>query len=162
MLRWLVSLLLSLTLLGCQSAGYIGLSEKPKNTPDQLVFIDITQFDSDMETALSSSQQEVNVSFYEKVSPNSTPERLQKWLSAVEKNGGKVRIQPLPGELVARDPFSLIGMLGSLWNVIKMGGDFSKSKMFDSARGRDAVISLERNSKNEIVISNIAFKHSGK
>ena len=95
---------------------------------------------------------------FEKVSPNNTPERLQKWLNAVERNGGKVEIEPPPNELVPRNPMALISLVGGLWNVIKATAAVHDAQVTQAVKGHDAVISLERNAKGEVVVGKIIFK----
>ena len=85
----------------------------------KIQFIDISKFDKDMNLVLSSEIANVEVSFYEKVSPNKTPERIQNWLTAVEKNGGTINIEPPPNEMVPKSPFALLSLIGSLWSGIK-------------------------------------------
>jgi hypothetical protein len=99
-----------------------------------------------------------NMAMYDKVSPNNTPERLQKWLNAVERNGGKVEIEPPPNELVPRNPLALIGLVGGLWNAIKATAEIHDKQVTQAARGRDAVISLERNAQGQVVVGKIIFK----
>jgi hypothetical protein len=124
----------------------------------EVKFFDVKKFDHDLYHALKSSEPEVIVVMYEKVSPNDTPDRLQKWLNSVEKNGGKIDIEPPPNELVPRNPFALIGLVGGLWDAIKAASDFRDSQLTQSVKGRDAVIRLERNARGEIVVGSIAFK----
>ena len=65
-------------------------------TPEPIRFIDLSKFDSDLERALKGSNESITVMFYEKTSPNNMPNRLQKWVTAVEKSGGKINIEPPP------------------------------------------------------------------
>jgi hypothetical protein len=97
------------------------------------------------------------VAFYEKVSPNSVPERLQKWLAVVEAKGGKVLVEPPPNELVSRSPFAALSLVGSLITTIKGLAHFNAEKIYEAANGRDAVISLQRNNKGEVVVNTIKF-----
>jgi len=124
----------------------------------EVMFLDIQKFDQDLYRALHTSEPEVTVVMYEKVSPNSTPDRLQKWLNAVEKNGGKVEIESPPNELVPKNPLLLIGLVGSLWDAIKAVSDFRDAEMTRAVKGRDAIISLERNARGEVVVSKLTFK----
>ena len=80
---------LCLGLVACQSDPLV-----PTRTPSQagdvaleVKFIDLAKFDHDLYRALHTQDPEIKVVMYEKVSPNNTPDRLQKWLNAVEKNG---------------------------------------------------------------------------
>lgn len=149
-----------LCLSGCETTSSASGPTRASTAtaPSQLSFVDINKFDNDLHASLVAHPDVVSVVFYEKVSPNSTPERLQKWLNVVEKTGGKVDVEPPPGELVPRNPFALISLLGGLWNAIKMTTELKQDSMLLAARGRDAVISLERNRDGQVVISKVTFK----
>lgn len=125
---------------------------------DKLSFVDISRFDRDLHDALVLQSEPVTVAMYDKVSPNNTPDRLQKWLNAVERNGGKVEIEPPPNELVPRNPLALISLVGGLWNAIKATTEIHDKQVTQAVRGRDAVISLERNAQGQIVVGKIVFK----
>ena len=88
--------------------------------------------------------------------------RLQKWLNAVERNGGRVDIEPPPNELTPRNPLALISLVGGLWNAIKATSDMRDAQMTKAVKGHDAVISLERNPAGQIVIGKVTFKKTGK
>lgn len=151
---------LCLGLVACQSDPLV-----PTRTPSQagdvaveVKFIDLAKFDHDLYRALHTQDPEIKVVMYEKVSPNNTPDRLQKWLNAVEKNGGKVEIEPPPNELVPKNPFVLIGLVGGLWDAVKAVADFRDAQLTHAVKGHDAVISLERNQRGEIVVGKLTFK----
>ncbi|MBM3968048.1 MAG: hypothetical protein FJ308_23775, partial [Planctomycetes bacterium] len=82
-MRLLVSLVMLLIVL-------VPLSGLAQSDTGSIRFIDLTKFDSDLEKALSTQKESVLVTFYEKTSPNNMPNRLQKWISSVEKSGGKL------------------------------------------------------------------------
>lgn len=135
-----------------------GPEEVKKAKPNELGFVDIARFDRDLQEALLGEPTPVTVAMFDKVSPNNTPERLQKWLNAVERNGGKVEIEPPPNELVPRNPLALISLVGGLWNVIKATTAIHDAQVTKAVKGRDAVISLERNAQGQVVIGKIIFK----
>lgn len=147
-------------LVACQSEPLVSTRPSPQagDVVTEVKFIDLKKFDNDLYRALNTSDPEVKVVMYEKVSPNNTPDRLQKWLNAVEKNGGKVEIEPPPNELVSKNPFVLIGLVGGLWDAVKAVADFRDSQLTHAVKGHDAVISLERNQRGEIVVSKLTFK----
>jgi hypothetical protein len=99
----------------------------------------------------------VDVVFYDRVGPNNMPERLQKWLAAVEKNGGVVRVVPPPNEIAPRDPLALLGLVGSLFSVIKNMAAINTDRVFETVKGRDAAIALERNAAGELVVGKLQF-----
>ena len=144
-----------LILLGC-STTTISLSEAAKGSPN-VSFVDVDKFDRELTASLVEPLDAVNVSFYDKVSPNAIPQRVQKWISATEKNGGKVFIQPPPNELVPRDPFALIGLFGSLFNTVKSVIEARGDPRLEKVKGHDAVIFLERNKQGDVVVGNIKF-----
>jgi hypothetical protein len=150
------------SLTACQTSSPVSLNT-PASPPPELVkpevmFVDIKKFDQDLFRALNTPEPEVKVVMYEKVSPNNTPDRLQKWLNAVEKNGGKVEIEPPPNELAPKSPLALIGLVGGLWDAVKAVTDFRDSEITRAVKGRDAVISLERNTRGEVVVGKLTFK----
>ena len=147
----------SLSLAAC--ASNIPLSSAVETTPTgtKLSFLDISKFDRDLSGSLQDKNASVEVAFYDKVSPNNVPDRLQKWISVVEADGGKVLVEPPPNELVARNPLAAVSLIGTLITSIKGFAQFNSEKIYESAKGRDAVISLERNSKGEVVVKSIKF-----
>jgi len=147
----------SLALASC--ASNVPLSSAVESTPTgaRLSFLDISKFDRDLSGSLQDKNASVEVAFYDRVSPNNVPDRLQKWISVVEADGGKVLVEPPPNELVARSPFAAVSLIGTLITSIKGFAQFNSEKIYESAKGRDAVISLERNSKGEVVVSSIKF-----
>lgn len=147
----------SLVLASC--AATVPLSSAVENTPTgaKINFLDISKFDRDLSSSLQEKNASVEVSFFEKVSPNNVPERLQKWISIVEADGGKVLVEPPPNELIARSPMAALSLVGTLITSIKGFAKFNSERVYESAKGRDAVISLERNNKGEVVINAIKF-----
>jgi hypothetical protein len=138
-------------LAGCQSASM----EPPKQN---ITFIDTTKFDQEMSNSLSSNEMDINVNFYNVVTPNQIPPRMEKWLSEVDSTGGKVTIAQPVGELAPKDPLILFGLFSSLWNYFKTASgisDMVNSK--NSTKNRNAVIQLARNQQGEIYIEKISF-----
>ena len=111
---------------------------EPSSEIKRIQFLDMTKFDKDMNFMLSSDVTNVEVGFYEKVSPNKTPERIQNWLTAVEKNGGTITIEPPPNEMVPKSPFALISLIGSLWSGIKNILELMESNNQYVTKGRNA------------------------
>lgn len=120
-------------------------------------FIDLSKFDNDLHRALEAGPNPVVVTFYDKTSPNAMPGRLQKWLSAVEKSGGRIDVEPPPDEPRPRSPALLLGLLGTLWSSIKAWGEIREEAMLTAARSRHAVIALERNAAGEVVVARVTF-----
>ena len=62
----------------------------------EVQFLDTTGFDYKLSASLGAKQEQVDVLFPAVITLNNIPERIDKWLSRVEKFGGKVEIQAEP------------------------------------------------------------------
>ena len=120
-------------------------------------FIDLEGFDADLALALRSSATPITVEFLEKPSPNDTPTRLQKWVSQVRENGGKVKVEMPKNELTPKNPFALFGMIGSIWSGVSAISKMTDEQKYELTNGRDALIRLERSPNKELVIGQIVF-----
>jgi len=141
-------------IVGCSSTFSTFQEVKPSN---QLNFIDLGKFDRELAVSLKDIDESVGVSFYEKVSPNQVPERLQKWISSVEQSGGRVNVEQPKGEMTSKDPFSIISIISSIIGGAKNFADYRKNDIYQNMKGRDAVVELERNPKGEVVVSRVQF-----
>ena len=126
----------------------------PKAT---VTFIDVANFDAELASSLIAPLDSVEVLFYEKVSPNKMPERLQKWISAVERSGGSVKINTPPNEPKPRSPLALLGLLGTAYTTIKSFVDAQPASYLSSAKGRNAVISLSRSPNGDLLVEKVGF-----
>ena len=128
-----------------------------QTAPEAIRFIDLSKFDNDLEKALKENKESISVMFFEKTSPNNMPNRLQKWVTAVEKSGGRIDIEPPPDEPRPRSPAMLIGLLGGLWSSIKAWGEIRERALLDAAQSRNVLIHLERNAAGEIIVVKLTF-----
>ena len=152
-----VIVVFSWALLSCASNVPLTTPVDTQAISGKLSFIDVAKFDRDLASAMTQKNEVTEVAFYEKVSPNSVPERLQKWLAVVEAKGGKVLVEPPPNELISRSPYAALSLIGALITSIKGFAQFNSEKIYDSAKGRNAVISLERNVDGQVLVTSIKF-----
>lgn len=127
-----------------------------------ITFIDISKFDAELSASLAGKNEPITVSFYEKVSPNGVPERLQKWLTTVERSGGTIDVEPPPNELTPKNPMILLSLFTGLWSGMKAITEIRDEQVVNAAKGRSAVISLERNSDKQLVVSKVTFVKTAK
>jgi len=124
----------------------------------EITFIDTQKFDSELSSSLASIKKPVEVNFYSPITPNEIPPRLEKWLSMIDKSGGKVNIASPVGEPAPKSPALILGLFSGLWNAFKILGKESAAKsMEDAAKGRDANIQLARNAQGNLYIQKITF-----
>ena len=136
---------------GCQNLPHA--QAKPNIT-----FIDTNKFDNDLSASLVAIKNPVEVDFYTPITPNEIPPRLEKWLSMVDKTGGKINIASPVGEPAPKSPTLILGLFSGLWNAFKiLGGQSSAKSMEDAIKSRDANIQLARNAQGNLYIQKITF-----
>jgi hypothetical protein len=153
----LQTILLSFLLLanGCSSPSpTVRSNNEPKQT---LSFIDISNFDRELTTSLQARMDSVDIIFYEKVSPNKIPERLQKWIAAVERSGGNVKVETPPNEPTPKSAMTILSLLGTAYSTIKNHIASQPESFLSSTKGRNAVISLERGANGELLVEKVRF-----
>ena len=129
-----------------------------KDAKPNVTFIDTQKFDSDLTASLETIKKPVEVNFFNPLSPNEIPPRMEKWLSLVEKSGGKIEISTPANEPTPKNPALIFGLFSGLWNAIKMYRTETAGKsMEDAVKTRDANITLARNPQGNLYIQKIVF-----
>lgn len=149
-------------LSACAANVSLTSSVETTATGARLSYLDIAKFDRDLSIALKDKNNSVEVAFFDKVSPNNVPDRLQKWISVIDSSGGKVLVEPPPNEFVSRSPMAALSLIGTLISTVKTFAKFNSERIYETAKGRDAVISLERNNTGQVVIKTIKFVNQPK
>ena len=151
-----------IVLASCAADVPLTSSVETTATGARLSYLDIAKFDRDLSGALQDKNASVEVAFYDKVSPNNVPDRLQKWVSVIDSSGGKVLVEPPPNEFVSRSPMAALSLVGTLISTVKTFAKFNSERIYETAKSRDAVISLERDSTGQVVIKTIKFVNRSK
>ncbi len=124
-----------------------------------VTFIDLQKFDDQLGLSLSNVKEPVFVNFYSPITPNEIPPRMQKWLAAVEKSGGRIDITSPEGEPTPKDPTIIFSIFGSMFSGIKaLIAEFDEISMENTTKSRDANILLARNTQGDLYIQKIEFK----
>ena len=138
-------------LFGCQS---VSLSP----AKDSITFIDTQKFDTELANSLVNSKNPVDVDFYNPVTPNQIPPRLEKWIAIAETSGGKITVTQPPNELAPKDPVLLLGLFTGIWQAIKlMSGQYSSYTVEEGAKKRDVNIALARNAQGGLYVQKVIF-----
>lgn len=165
-----VAVLVVLALAGCetitaqpavQAAAEPVLRTAAKDQPKaEISFIDFQGFDRDLNASLAAPLPKVDVVFLDNVSPNSIPERMQVWLAAVEAGGGKVQITEPKPDIVAKDPFLIIGLFNAAWHASSLAKSAAVKAQHAPAKAFDAQIVLKKNDAGNSVMDRVVFtKH---
>ncbi|AMC35174.1 hypothetical protein [Janthinobacterium sp. B9-8] len=155
MLRCILSGTLILLLAACAS----GPNEAISKPQADIKFVDYKGFDRDLINSLNAPLPKIQVAFYEQITPNALPERVQKWMAAVEANGGKVDITvPKSNSTIsAKSPLLIISVITSLWSANKMVQEVSGEAQFNAASLYNAEVILKYDESNKMVIDKIIF-----
>jgi hypothetical protein len=141
------------TLVACATdAPPVAVVPKP-----ELQFVDLQGFDRDLYGALSAPLPRVDVAFLDRISPNALPERLQRWMAAVEKGGGVVKVVPPRSSVVAKNPLMLISAISTLWSASRMAHEMSVDAQFKAAQVFDADILLKVDDRGDSVVEKVVF-----
>lgn len=122
-----------------------------------LEFIDLQGFDRDLHNSLSAALPAVDVAFYSRVSPSALPERLQKWMAAVESGGGKIKVTPAKSTVTAKNPFMIIGVVNFAFNLSKAAKLEAEYSQFKPAKSFDAEIVLKADGDGESIVDKVVF-----
>ena len=138
-------------LFGCQSVNLAPAK-------DSITFIDTQKFDTELGNSLINNKNPVDVDFYNPVTPNQMPPRLEKWIAVAENTGGKITVTQPPNELAPKDPVLLLGLFTGIWQAIKlMSGQYSSYTAEEGAKNRDVNIALARNSQGVLYVQKVIF-----
>ncbi|MCX7206032.1 MAG: hypothetical protein NT086_08630 [Proteobacteria bacterium] len=154
MLRLILSAFI-LLLAACAS----GPRETAATPQADIKFVDYKGFDRDLISSLTAPLPKIQVAFYEQITPNALPERLQKWMAAVEANGGRVDITvPKSNSTISgKNPLLIISLITSLWSANKMVQEVSGEAQFNAASLYNAEVILKYDDKNKMVIDKVIF-----
>lgn len=137
-----------------------GKRENRAETAIYVPFIDFNGFDSELKEKITvAGPRPVEVSLYVAVTPNSLPERLEKWLAAVSDGGGQVRVvQASPG-LAARSLGAGVGVVMQIVTIIKNFRSAAQDRAIARAvRDHDAELVLESSDSGDLVVRRVIFK----
>jgi hypothetical protein len=106
----------------------------------QLPFLNSDTFDTSLRNALERAPGVVQVGIEGRIEVATFPERLDRWLVAVQDSGGRVaqRTVPPPGETPGRFVGTIVDFAVKLWNL----GE--QRRRYAAAAGYDAIVDVER------------------
>ena len=144
-----------LALAGCSSKSVAPVNAGPPKADVQ--FVDLQGFDRELGTALSAPLPRVDVAFYDRVSPNALPERLQRWMASVENGGGTVKVVPPKPSVTSKSPLLLISAISSLWSASSIAKEMAANAQFKAAQAFDAEILLKTDDRGDSVVDKVVF-----
>lgn len=139
----------SLVLSGCVS--------DPKMPPpkEKVTYIDTNSFDRSLNSSLSANLERVEILVDDKISPIAIPERLNKWLAAVDANGGSVQVKQVEVDSAGKTRGFPIALIGLAIELIRLLRADTEEKRYESAGNYDAEVLVRQVSGGERVIERV-------
>ncbi|MEF2146147.1 MAG: hypothetical protein V3573_11945 [Desulfovibrionaceae bacterium] len=127
-------LVLALALSACCGAGRY-TPKQGETVAQDIEFIDSRTFDTQVQRAMGVQHPRITVTFPAAITLNSIPERLDKWLYAVQDSGGAVEVAPEPDGPVER------GLLEEIFTFfISAFAHLGDACTYSAAREYDALL----------------------
>ena len=151
----ILSMGLAVFVVACKTS--LSAEKSTTQAKPELQFLDFQSFDKDLQNSLAAPLPSVEVTFLDRVSPNVIPDRLQKWMAAVEADGGQVQVIEPPPAFAPKDPFLLVSIVSSLWSASKVVREAAQSSQFNAAKGYDAKLILKNSEQGGTVVEKVVF-----
>lgn len=119
--------------------------------PPPLVFMDSSLFDNSLSSQLNAGKDEVEVSITGRISLNSIPVRIDKWITAVAAKGD---VALTPAQDAPLKPKFILGLLPTIYSFIKIARSES---LVDPATKYNANVVYHLDRTGEAVIDKIVF-----
>jgi hypothetical protein len=153
-----LSISMSMLLTACETnPAQQPRTQAPLPPKTEMSFADLAGFDRDLGNSLAAPLPTVQIAFYDRLTPSAIPERLQRWMAAVEAGGGKVTIKPPPSTVSAKSPFALLSAASSIYSASKMIKDTNEKAKYKAAEAYNAEIQLKTDDKGDSIIDKVVF-----
>lgn len=135
-------------------------SDVPKGPPrEQVSYLDTSAFDRNLSTSLAANLPEVVIPVQDKMTPVAIPERLNKWLSAVDANGGQIQVKEMPAVDAngkARG-FPLV-LVGVAIEVVRHLYGKAEERLYKPAARYDAELQVRPGPNGERIIEKVIMR----
>ncbi len=157
------SIAIALMVAACSSSmpGGSSLQAQPEAKPN-VAFVDLQGFDRELGASLVAPLPKIDVAFIDVVKPSAIPERLQKWMAAVEAGGGSVVITQPKSELQSRALFAIVSAVTTAWSASKFAKEYSQERQFKAAQNYNAEILLKRDATGDTIVDKVVFTQRAK
>lgn len=133
-------------------------SEPPAPPPkEKVAYIDTTSFDRSLSRSLNADLDTIEIPVEDRMSPVAIPERLNKWLSAVDASGGNVQVKQASDEQGKTRGFP-IAVIGLAIEVVRLLRGNPEEKLYKPAGNYDADIVVRQGPSGERVIERVVLK----
>ena len=134
-------------------------SEPPAPPPKESVgYIDTNSFDRSLASSLNAELETIEIPVSDRMSPVAIPDRLNKWLSAVDANGGNIQVKQIPDEQGGKQRGFPIAVIGLAIEVVRLLRGTPEERLYKPAANYDADIMVRQGPNGERVIERVLLK----
>jgi hypothetical protein len=134
-------------------------SEQAKLPPprERVSYLDTNAFDRSLTSSLSANLDTVEIPVDDRISPIAIPERLNKWLAAVDAKGGNVEVKQIDSSQGKTRGFPIV-LIGLAIEVIRLLREDPPEKLYQPAAGYDADIFVRQEPGGERIIERVVMR----
>lgn len=135
-------------------------SDAPKGPPrEQISYLDTSAFDRNLSNSLGADLPEVVIPVQDKMTPVAIPERLNKWLSAVDANGGQIQVKEMPAvDANGKARGFPIALIGVAIEVVRHLYGKAEEKQYKPAARYDAELQVRTGANGERIIEKVVMR----
>ena len=144
-------------LLAAVSLVLSGCASDPKLPPpkEKISYVDTNAFDRSLTSSLSANLDRVEIPIDDEISPIAIPERLNKWLAAVDANGGSVQVKQVEADSGGKTRSFPIALLGLASEVVRLLRADPQETRYQPAANYDAELLVRQGPGGERIIERV-------
>ena len=137
-----------------------GCASTPPAPPpkEKVTYIDTNSFDRNLSSSMNASLDTIEIPVDDKISPVAIPDRLNKWLAAVDANGGDIQVKQVETTAQGKTRGFPIAVIGLAIEVVRLLRGDPAEQLYKSAGNYDADIMVRQGPSGERVIERVVLK----
>jgi hypothetical protein len=134
-------------------------SKPPAPQPkEKVTYIDTNSFDRNLSSSMGANLETIEVPVDDRISPVAIPDRLNKWLAAVDANGGDIQVKQVETNAQGKTRGFPIAVIGLAIEVVRLLRGDPAEQLYKSAGNYDADIMVRQGPSGERVIERVVLK----
>ena len=125
---------------------------------EKVTYIDTNSFDRNLSSSMAANLETIEVPVDDRISPVAIPDRLNKWLAAVDANGGDIQVKQVETTAQGKTRGFPIAVIGLAIEVVRLLRSDPAEQLYKSAGNYDADIMVRQGPSGERVIERVVLK----
>lgn len=125
---------------------------------EKVTYLDTNSFDRNLSSSMAANLETIEVPVDDKISPVAIPDRLNKWLAAVDANGGDIQVKQVEANAQGKTRGFPIAVIGLAIEVVRLLRGDPAEQLYKSAGNYDADIMVRQGPSGERVIERVVLR----